>query len=385
MSEPTAAAGPPARPLVVPAARRLRSGPRRLAALAEVTAVVLLGNVLLVYTERFLGLASWRGAQAHMMAAGRVDWLALARVALAELLVKYGWMFALAFAIGWWHRRTRPAAYGLTRAGWPLGRLLLAGVVLAGPAGLLLYGLDLVGRLAAGGAASAAPAGAEHLAPAYLVYMAVAAFVVAPALEELLARGYMQRRLTQELGPGAGILLVAAFFALAHGDFLQPSLRGAGDTLAVFVAALLFGYAFHRTGSLLPSIVAHGLINFPFPDRRLAALVVLVVLMILLPVAFFRPVARWARGLGRLLAGIDSPQATAAGVLFFTLVLLALFYYRQAANAAAVGFLALALVLESRDRSPAPAPPAPPSAPAPPETTGAADSGLSGPPEGPTA
>ncbi len=359
MSEPTAGPGPLAPTPAAPPAGRLGRGPRRLAAVAEVTAVVFLGNVLLVYTERFLGLASWRGLQAHMTAAGRVDWLVLARVALVELLVKYGWMLALAFAIGWWHRRRRPAAYGLTRGGRSLVWLLVAGVVLAGPAGFLPYGFELLGRIAAPGGAVQATLPPDHPGAGFYVYMAVAGFVLAPILEEILARGYMQRRLTEDFGPGAGILLVSAFFALAHGDFLQPSLAGAGDTLAVFAGALVMGYAFYRTGSLVPSIVAHGLLNFPFPDRRLPALAVLVALMALVPLAFFRPVARWARGLGRLLADVDSPQGTAAGVLFFTLALLTIFSYHQATGAVAVGLLALALVLDARDRPPASRPAAP--------------------------
>jgi membrane protease YdiL (CAAX protease family) len=314
-----------------------------------VTAVVFLGNLLMIYTERLGGLPSWRGAQAHMMAVGRVDWTLLARVALAELLLKYGWMFALAFAIGWWHRRRRPAAYGLTRGGRPLSRLLVVGLVVAGPAGLIPYGLELLGRLVPAGAApsSLRP---SHSSPEYLVYMAVASFIVAPILEELIARGYMQTRLAEELGPGAAILLVAVFFAVAHGDFLQPSLSGAGETLGIFVGAVLLGYVFHRTGSLVPSIVAHGLLNFPYPDRHLAVLVTLVGLMTLVPLVFARPVARWAAGLGRLLAGVDSPQATAAGALFLTLALLLVVYYREAAGGTAVGLLVLTLMLEARDR-----------------------------------
>ncbi len=352
MSEPTAATGAPLPTLTIPPAGRLARGPRRLAALAEVTAVVFLGNLLLIYTDKLLGLVSWRGAQAHMMAAGRVDWLVLARVALVELLIKYGWMFLLAFGIGWWHRRRRPAAYGFTRGGRRLGWLLLAGVVLAGPAGLIPYGLELLGRITPG-ATGSPPVRPAHTSVEFLVYMAVASFVLAPVLEEILARGYMQRRLTEDFGPGGGILLASAFFAVAHGDFLQPSLAGAGDTLAIFVGALLMGYVFYRTGSLLPSIVAHGLLNYPFPDRRLAVLAVLVGLTVLVSLAFLRPVARWARDLGRLLAAVDSPQATAAGVLFFTLALLMIFTYRQAAGGLAVGLLALALMLEARDRIPA--------------------------------
>ncbi len=349
MSEPTAAPEAPF-PAHGPAPQsRLPRGPRRLAALAEVTAVVFLGNLLMIYTERLFGLPSWRGAQAHMMAASQVDWLALARVALVELLLKYGWMFALAFAIGWWHRRRRPAAYGLTRAGRPLPWLLLVGLVLAGPAGLIPYGLELFGRLVPGGAGPST-LHPPHSSPEFLVYMAVASFLVAPVFEEILARGYMQTRLTEELGPGGAILLVAVFFAVAHGDFLQPTLSGAGDTLGIFVAAVLLGYVFHRTGSLLPPIVAHALLNFPYPDRHLAVLVTLLGLMVLVTLAFARPVARWARDLGRLLAGVDSPQATAAGALFLTLALLLVFYYREAAGGAAVGLLALALMLEARDR-----------------------------------
>ena len=73
--------------------------------------------------------------------------------------------------------------------------------------------------------------------------------------EELLARGFLQHRLTGLTGRYAALVLQALIFAVAH--FYQ----GLSGIIQVFVVGLVFGAVRLRTHSLLPTILAHGAID----------------------------------------------------------------------------------------------------------------------------
>jgi uncharacterized protein len=77
----------------------------------------------------------------------------------------------------------------------------------------------------------------------------VAIVVVAPVIEELLFRGYLQTAFRRRMHPNVAVLLSAAIFAAVH---MQP--------LAFPVLALLgavFGYLYQLTGSLKVNIALH--------------------------------------------------------------------------------------------------------------------------------
>jgi membrane protease YdiL (CAAX protease family) len=74
---------------------------------------------------------------------------------------------------------------------------------------------------------------------------------LAAAAEELLFRGFVFQRLAAGLGVWPAQLLIAALFTLTHSDALAA--QGALGYLAganIFVASLLFGWAYLRTRSL---------------------------------------------------------------------------------------------------------------------------------------
>jgi membrane protease YdiL (CAAX protease family) len=77
-----------------------------------------------------------------------------------------------------------------------------------------------------------------------------------PVIEEWFFRGVIQQGLVASLGAVGGILVTAIFFALGH---VGSTSVQAGS--ALFAQALLFGlvfgYARHRTGSLLAPILLH--------------------------------------------------------------------------------------------------------------------------------
>lgn len=73
---------------------------------------------------------------------------------------------------------------------------------------------------------------------------------VMPAIvEELLCRGYVQRRLTQRLGPLVGLLLATIGFGILHMD---PQ-----HVVGVLPLGLWFGFVAWRTGSVYPAMLCH--------------------------------------------------------------------------------------------------------------------------------
>lgn len=89
------------------------------------------------------------------------------------------------------------------------------------------------------------------LTPA-LLPIALGAAVVAPVVEELLFRGYLLGSLLLALPRPLAHVATAAAFGAVHGpDYALP----------IGVLGLFFGWLRHRRGSLLPSMIAHGLHN----------------------------------------------------------------------------------------------------------------------------
>lgn len=78
--------------------------------------------------------------------------------------------------------------------------------------------------------------------------------ITVPIAEEFLFRGVLYRWLRDRWGRYAGLMGSSLVFALVH-----PS--GAGTALQIFVLGLALAYLFEHTGSLLPSMVFHGVNN----------------------------------------------------------------------------------------------------------------------------
>ena len=79
--------------------------------------------------------------------------------------------------------------------------------------------------------------------------------VVAPVVEEVVFRGLLFATLRRRLPALAAATVSGAVFALAHGYGLM-------GFLSVFASGVLWAWAYERSGSLLPAIVAHAANNF---------------------------------------------------------------------------------------------------------------------------
>lgn len=77
--------------------------------------------------------------------------------------------------------------------------------------------------------------------------------VLPPVAEELLFRGYVQRRLTRRWGPVVGIAVASLAFAFFHGHPLQMA--------AVLPLGVWCGFIAWRSESVLPAMLAHAANN----------------------------------------------------------------------------------------------------------------------------
>lgn len=90
------------------------------------------------------------------------------------------------------------------------------------------------------------------LAGAELLQAAVIAVVVAPLLEELVFRGFLQPLLVQNLSDRGGVVVTSLLFALLHGRSVF---------LPVFVLSLVIGGVMLRTRRLAAAWLVHALNN----------------------------------------------------------------------------------------------------------------------------
>ena len=89
---------------------------------------------------------------------------------------------------------------------------------------------------------------------------AIVAVGLVPVVEEWFFRGVVQQGLVATMGAGGGIFVTALFFALGHGAGLSP--QGWAALIAqTLVLGVTFGYARHKTGSLLAPILLHVGVN----------------------------------------------------------------------------------------------------------------------------
>ena len=82
--------------------------------------------------------------------------------------------------------------------------------------------------------------------------------VLAPIAEEVMFRGFTYGYLRTKIGVAGGLVLQAVLFGLTHFN-MNTSVYSA---LAIIVAGMLFGLLYEKTGSLYPSMICHGAINY---------------------------------------------------------------------------------------------------------------------------
>jgi len=180
------------------------------------------------------------------------------------------WLYWKYFSGNWWPRSTADTRSKNFRA-----VKLSADIWKWGLAGTFLFVIVfqsatvLTFRLVEFPAEASADYGLGGL-PAWQAWMIIImASLVAGVCEEIGFRGYMQRPLEKRYGPLAGITIVSILFTVFH-----LNQAWAGPVLfQIFAISALFGVLAYASGSLIPSIIAHTIMdifNFAFWWTNLA-------------------------------------------------------------------------------------------------------------------
>jgi membrane protease YdiL (CAAX protease family) len=330
--------------------RRKDRWQRRAAALGEVLGVLLVGNLIARAISTAIGLANSKQQLNAITEGSQPDFLKMAWVTGGDLLIKYGLLFGLAFAIGWWHRKRKLKAYGLTRGGFSTGYLILIGIVLFAMSGFLPKLFFIMNRyvfLGEGPRHWSVLAGQTSLA--FWVFMAVSSFALVPVVEELFARGYMQTRLTEDFGPGAAILIIAFIFAFSHSQYYKLEMMSIGMLVSIILGSIFMGYVFYKTRSLLPVIIAHAIGNIPMRGGQAETFVFLS--MVAVMIIFGKQIAQFGKELWKEIKAVDTMAA-----LVFILVLIpcffiiAILYLRSLLVIMGILLAAVAIFLEYREK-----------------------------------
>lgn len=96
--------------------------------------------------------------------------------------------------------------------------------------------------------------------PLYFSLCVISIIILAPLIEEILFRGFLQSYIRQHLGARQAIGITSACFALFH----YAAGQGLGNIaiiISLFVLALFLGFLYEKRGSLLASISLHALFN----------------------------------------------------------------------------------------------------------------------------
>ena len=143
--------------------------------------------------------------------------------------------------------------------------LLCATTVLFGLARYFIY-TGLAGYLAlklVPDFANANDAAIAEMAESDLVLMAIGTILLVPPAEECLFRGLIFRNLLKKSRPAAYLISTAAFSLIHLVGFL--GVYTPIELLAAFIqylpAGLCLGWAYERSGTILPSILIHACVN----------------------------------------------------------------------------------------------------------------------------
>lgn len=241
------------------------SGFARYAAFSEVCLILLIGNLLPVLIVT-VTMAPEFAALADDYEA--VDLFPGAISNSIQLTLKFGAMMVLGFGLLWWRARQSPRAVGVTRAGWPMWKLIVAGIVLYAVSALPLNTLGVVNAVYPLGEGLGLWAKTDGNLDRidFWVWLLAGAVILPPIYEEIVMRGYMRARLAENFGPMGAVIVSSFIFMLAHGHFYATDALLILSMISGLLGAICWAYSVVRTGSIVPAIIAHALLNMPRPS-----------------------------------------------------------------------------------------------------------------------
>jgi len=163
-----------------------------------------------------------------------------------------------------WHQVVRRRVIPLSEMGISKAQLADTGAMARKAAigvvvGLVLFGAALLIELGQISVGFAPPDDAVVVGPGvgdlggYLTWL-ISGCLIAPVSEEFFFRGYAFYAFNKRHGLLVGLFVSAIGFSAIHGSIYS--------LLPIFVAGIGLALAFHKTGSLVPPMVAHAVNNF---------------------------------------------------------------------------------------------------------------------------
>ena len=227
----------------------------RVAAMAEIILVLALGNII--------GIAIYESILPKSVAEGNANPILINFYAGLRIFLRIGITSILGFGLLYFRRRITPRQAGLTRNRKSLLFLVQKGFVLgiftAFFVALLFSVHDLLpfGQ----GLASWWTYHEKPIDLAFAIELLATSIFVPPLMEEIMSRGYNRTRLVESYGVMAGVILTGVFFALAHTRYLQADAMLLAFMGTVIISSISWTYLAQKTGSIIPSIVAHAMTN----------------------------------------------------------------------------------------------------------------------------
>lgn len=211
------------------------------------------------------------------------DYLASSLAMAKQFAAQYGAALALVAVLAL--ARRRPAGRGHALSGTPFGagKLLVLGIAAGLIASIPAQAIFLAKEIW--------PLGEDTVLwrvmesnPwdwTFWIFAATASFALVPLLEELMWRSYVLGRLTEAFRPGAALAVSTLVFAGLHVQYLASGdVLGYATMASVIFAAVIFSATTLTTGSIVPAIIAHAILNTPmnfeFGAARLALGVVVL-------------------------------------------------------------------------------------------------------------
>ncbi|BDX04835.1 CPBP family intramembrane glutamic endopeptidase [Planctobacterium marinum] len=245
-----------------PFTRFANSPAGKVAALAEVLSVFFAGSIIASFLFQ---IAEVKGHPLMALLQDAPDLFAISWQLLKVLALQYVGWFVVVIIIGLLFQRRFIAGLGFTRNGQSLYWLVALGIIgwAVGDIPLkVLWLIDAQFNIGVSVPWREALIHSEKTA-GWWTLMAVTSFGFVAIIEEVFWRGFVQARLQKSFSPLVAIVATAAMFTLSHAQYHQPDWYHLATIVSLFFSSLVFGWLFYKSGSIIPAIVMHSLLNFP--------------------------------------------------------------------------------------------------------------------------
>ena len=323
---------------------------KKVAAILEVFGIYAAGQLVAFILAKVLGIPLYNPITDITLQSTPLELRQITLKLLGVLFVQYAGWFLPIFLVGWWYRRRKPKQYGLTLSSKPIKWYLIAGVILFALSELPTRALTLLNTIHPLGAQTAWRETIFNMSWNSLEFwllMGVGSFGLIPILEELFYRGYVQTRLEEDLGAPTAILATAVLFTLSHSQYYILNAYNLGMLATILFSAILWGYLFYRTRSLLVTIIPHILVNIPV---RGVIEWVLPVLMLFVCILAWKEIRKHLSDLIQFLRDTPYKWQTLTVILVVALFAIGYALFGDIVILLGIVFFVSALILEALDK-----------------------------------